>query len=111
VAPWESRSKHINGVPLSVGFGMPKPMLENNHKSSTEDDYETRTRHSTASGLDEEAVVYTSTRMLQDPTGRLRKSGPINRICKVSYREDADDANPKCTSVIRHRSLTSSLFG
>jgi len=31
-------------------------------------------RGSSQSGQDEEAVVYTQTRMLQDPTGRLRKS-------------------------------------
>jgi hypothetical protein len=31
-------------------------------------------RGSTVSGQDEEAVVYSNTRMLQDPTGRLRKA-------------------------------------
>jgi len=36
-------------------------------------DHDGRSRQSTTSGLEEEAEVYTETRMLQDPTGRLRK--------------------------------------
>lgn len=39
---------------------------------SQEPETETRSRQSTASGPDEVAEVYTETRMLQDPTGRLR---------------------------------------
>lgn len=38
-------------------------------------------RGTTQSGQDEEAVVYTQTRMLQDPTGRLRKSHFKGSFC------------------------------
>ena len=66
----------MNGpTQLSVDFDIPKTMLgkAQSHKPATDEDYETRTRQSTISGADEEAVVYSQTRMLQDPTGRLRE--------------------------------------
>lgn len=37
-------------------------------------DYEPCSRNSTVSGPDEETQLLQSTRMLQDPTGRLRKA-------------------------------------
>jgi hypothetical protein len=73
---WEQPPKQLNGsTQHTVDFDIPKPMVSqaHSHKPTTDDDYETRTRQSTISGPDEEAVVYSSTRMLQDPTGRLCK--------------------------------------
>ena len=70
----EAHPKQLNGsAQLTVDFDLPKTMLgkAQSHKAATDDDYETRTRQSTISGADEEAVVYSQTRMLQDPTGRL----------------------------------------
>lgn len=51
---------------LSLSTPIPPPMIPGR-------DHETegRSRQSTASGADEVAEVYTETRMLQDPTGRL----------------------------------------
>jgi hypothetical protein len=41
-------------------------------------------RGSTVSSIDEEAIVYNSTRMLQDPTGRLRKSSKVLSLPALS---------------------------
>jgi hypothetical protein len=71
---WESEQKQLNGsTQPMVEFDVPKPKMARPHslRTGTDDDFETRTRLSTTSGPDEEAVVYSQSRMLQDPTGRL----------------------------------------
>jgi len=55
-------------------------------------------RDSTTSQADEEAVVYSNTRMLQDPTGRL---------CKVDPSSDSTVEEPK---TLRCRKITTTLI-
>lgn len=50
---------------------------------SGESELEARSRQSTTSGADEVAEVYTETRMLQDPTGRLRECPPSMVFCFI----------------------------
>jgi len=64
-------------APLKVEFNVQKPSAEANlqHQRRTSDhDLEIHSRNSTISCPDEEAVLYSTTRMLQDQTGRLRES-------------------------------------
>lgn len=55
---------------LGLTTPVPPPIIPGQNGRETE--LEARSRQSTVSGADEVAEVYTETRMLQDPTGRLR---------------------------------------
>ncbi|WQF75939.1 hypothetical protein CDEST_00953 [Colletotrichum destructivum] len=70
--PWESSLQQpVTGEKPAVGFDI-KPSIENDHEMAAADrEFDIRSRHSTASGPDEETSLIQSTRMLQDPTGRL----------------------------------------
>ncbi|KAL0931765.1 fungal specific transcription factor domain-containing protein [Colletotrichum truncatum] len=70
--PWEPKLKPPpTDDKLAVGFDI-KPSIEKDHEPTTgEREFDIRSRHSTASGPDEETSLIQSTRMLQDPTGRL----------------------------------------
>ncbi|OLN94008.1 Filamentous growth regulator 27-like protein 1, partial [Colletotrichum chlorophyti] len=70
--PWESKPQQPAGEEKpTVGFDI-KPSIEHDQEApATEREFDTRSRHSTASGPDEETSLIQSTRMLQDPTGRL----------------------------------------
>ena len=58
-----------------------RPLQSIHSRQPTEERPNLMSRGSTIqSGQDEEAVVYSQSRMLQDPTGRLRKL-PLGRIC------------------------------
>ncbi|GKT53436.1 fungal specific transcription factor domain-containing protein [Colletotrichum tofieldiae] len=70
--PWESKPQQpVTEEKPNVGFDI-KPSIENDHEMTAADrEFDIRSRHSTASGPDEETSLIQSTRMLQDPTGRL----------------------------------------
>jgi hypothetical protein len=77
VSSWERRSAipGLNGVTVKVE-DLESAKLSLQPEAGTRSgtfDHEGRSRQSTASGLEDEAEVYTETRMLQDPTGRLRR--------------------------------------
>ncbi|KAK1847021.1 fungal specific transcription factor domain-containing protein [Colletotrichum chrysophilum] len=68
--PWETKPLPNEDKP-HVGFDI-KPSIEQEHEPAGGDrDFDIRSRHSTASGPDEETALTQSVRMLQDPTGRL----------------------------------------
>jgi hypothetical protein len=76
--PWEEKGivHGVNGSSPKVEEregSKPSLQVETEQRTVTFDP-EVRSRQSTMSGLEDEAEVYTETRMLQDPTGRLRKS-------------------------------------
>ncbi|RKU40062.1 hypothetical protein DL546_000525 [Coniochaeta pulveracea] len=56
-----------NGTNSSVSFLSP---YDSTHRKLTDNDMDIRSRHSTVSGPDEEAEVYSMNRMLKDPAGR-----------------------------------------
>ncbi|KAK2004839.1 fungal-specific transcription factor domain-containing protein [Colletotrichum falcatum] len=70
--PWESKPQQPAAEENpTVGFDI-QPSIENDHDTTAADrEFDIRSRHSTASGPDEETSLIQSTRMLQDPTGRL----------------------------------------
>lgn len=74
--PWEPSPSQLPSKEEKphVGFDI-KPSIEHDQEGAptVERDFDIRSRHSTASGPDEETSLIQSTRMLQDPTGRLRK--------------------------------------
>lgn len=55
---------------LGITTPIPPPAIPG--QNGRDNELEARSRQSTVSGGDEVAEVYTETRMLQDPTGRLR---------------------------------------
>lgn len=77
--PWESSLQQpVTEEKPAVGFDI-KPSIENDHEMAAADrEFDIRSRHSTASGPDEETSLIQSTRMLQDPTGRLRKLSTLH---------------------------------
>ncbi|EFQ28571.1 fungal specific transcription factor domain-containing protein [Colletotrichum graminicola] len=70
--PWESKPQQpATEDNPTVGFDI-RPSVENDHEATAGNrEFDIRSRHSTASGPDEETSLIQSTRMLQDPTGRL----------------------------------------
>ncbi|KAK1963511.1 hypothetical protein LY78DRAFT_683234 [Colletotrichum sublineola] len=70
--PWESKPQQlVTEENPAVSFDV-QPSVEIDHETTAADrEFDTRSRHSTASGPDEETSLMQSTRMLQDPTGRL----------------------------------------
>lgn len=75
--PWETKPLPNEDKP-HVGFDI-KPSIEQDHDPAGGDrDFDIRSRHSTASGPDEETALTQSVRMLQDPTGRLRTTYPVD---------------------------------
>ncbi|KAK0381486.1 fungal specific transcription factor domain-containing protein [Colletotrichum limetticola] len=70
--PWDSRpNQPVNDAKPAAGSDI-KPSIEQDHEMLGVDrEFDIRSRHSTASGPDEETSLMQSTRMLQDPTGRL----------------------------------------
>ncbi|KAF9874032.1 hypothetical protein CkaCkLH20_08404 [Colletotrichum karsti] len=70
--PWESQTQPPPSEDKPhVGFDI-KPSIEEDHEPTVgEKEFDIRSRHSTASGPDEETPLFQSVRMLQDPTGRL----------------------------------------
>ncbi|OHF02719.1 fungal specific transcription factor domain-containing protein [Colletotrichum orchidophilum] len=70
--PWDSRPHQpVKETKAASGFDV-KPSIEQDHDMLAADrEFDIRSRHSTASGPDEETSLMQSTRMLQDPTGRL----------------------------------------
>ncbi|GKT43884.1 uncharacterized protein ColSpa_04065 [Colletotrichum spaethianum] len=77
--PWESKPQQpvAEEKLTTVGFDV-KPSIENDPEMTAADrEFDIRSRHSTASGPDEETSLIQSTRMLQDPTGRLRMLSPL----------------------------------
>jgi hypothetical protein len=52
----------------------PRGDSKNDTPNPVDQSFQLLSRGSTVNGQDEEAVVYSNTRMLQDPTGRLRKA-------------------------------------
>lgn len=78
-ATWKRHSSELNGSSQAkVEFDIPTPSIEPDQTLGTlsEDGFapSAHTRHSTASGPEDEGFVFDHRRMLQDPTGRLRKS-------------------------------------
>lgn len=59
--------------------GMPRSFL-----GETDPDFDSRSKLSNASIAAEEAEVYPQNRMLQDSTGRLRKSYPLGSSQRIS---------------------------
>lgn len=68
------RSSDANEPSRLLGLPTPIPPPSVPAQPHRELDIDNHSRQSTTSGNDEVAEVYTETRMLQDPTGRLRKS-------------------------------------
>lgn len=59
----------------------PLPFADREHRQAPcDDELENHSRKSAVSGPDEEATVFPSTRMLQDSTGRLRRSPPASPL-------------------------------
>lgn len=77
--PWELKPQPpVNEEKPTVGFDI-KPSIEQDQNLPVVDrEVDLRSRHSTASGPDEETSLIQSTRMLQDPTGRLRMFLPLS---------------------------------
>ncbi|KAF6834287.1 fungal specific transcription factor domain-containing protein [Colletotrichum musicola] len=70
--PWESTpQQHNNEEKPTVGFDIKPSIEEDQEPAAGQREFDIRSRHSTASGPDEETSLIQSTRMLQDPTGRL----------------------------------------
>lgn len=66
---------------LGITTPIPPPSIPGQNGRDSE--LEARSRQSTVSGGDEVAEVYTETRMLQDPTGRLRM------LCNATLRPNS----------------------
>lgn len=70
--PGEANTSRLKSAALSMGvFGQQQGSSLNLNTAPPSSNL--LSRGSTVSGQDEEAVVYSNNRMLQDPTGRLRK--------------------------------------
>ncbi|KAK1983766.1 fungal-specific transcription factor domain-containing protein [Colletotrichum cereale] len=69
---WDSKPQQPATEERPTGGFDLQPSIENDHETTAADrEFDIRSRHSTASGPDEETSLIQSTRMLQDPTGRL----------------------------------------
>lgn len=66
---------------LGITTPVPPPTIPG--QNGRDNELEARSRQSTVSGGDEVAEVYTETRMLQDPTGRLRM------LCNTTFGSDS----------------------
>ncbi|KAK2064494.1 fungal-specific transcription factor domain-containing protein [Colletotrichum caudatum] len=84
--PWESKPQQPAAEDNpTVGFDV-QPSIENDHETTAADrEFENRSRHSTTSGPDEETSLIQSTRMLQDPTGRLLYVGDSASLAYLQF--------------------------
>ncbi|KUI60097.1 hypothetical protein VP1G_07343 [Cytospora mali] len=104
-----TESSRILGLPTPI----PPPSIPG--QPAREPELEAHTRQSTGSGADEVAEVYTETRMLQDPTGRLLYLGDSATLSFLQFIrmivESVDGPSQFTMDPSRHRlmELTSTL--
>ena len=74
---WDKKRANLpEGTPVKVEFNLRQPAADPappHQRTASDQELEIHSRNSTISGPDEETTLYSTTRMLQDNTGRLRK--------------------------------------